>query len=720
MSQFPTLEAALKHFFGYESFRAGQKPVIEAALQNRDVLALMPTGAGKSICFQLPALLKPGLTIVISPLIALMQDQVDTLTDNGIGATFLNSTLNLDQSRSRMQAIFNGKIKLLYVAPERLFNEGFQEFLLDVMESVGLSGFVVDEAHCVSEWGHDFRPEYRQLARLRRTYPHVPCYAFTATATERVRHDIMVQLALQNPSFHCTSFNRTNLYYEVIPKTSRSNYNQVLQYVRKHRGKSGIIYCSSRKKVDELSDRLKNDGVKVLPYHAGMSDKLRASHQDQFIRDDVPVIVATIAFGMGIDKPDVRFVLHYDLPGNLERYYQESGRAGRDNEPADCALLYSPGDIKKAEYFIELKEDEQEKRVAYQQLQKMIDYAEGIECRRTIQLSYFGEHFLGNCGNCDNCKNPKPIEDWTIEAQKFLSCVARCRERYGMTYIIDVLKGSKRAKILENHHHELSTYGIGRDHTKDEWKNLGRSLLHQGLMAETTDGYRVLKLNALSWEVLRKQREVKIAIERRKTTEEILGISSSRIDVEMLFEELRRLRKHLADVNWVAPYMIFSDATLRQMAKKRPQNRADFMQISGVTIAKMQRYGKPFLAKIKEFCQTQLTNSLQSAKPKVSETHIFTLQLFQKNLSIPEIARRRNLTAGTINKHLAILIENGETIDLDKLVKPEAQEEIKAAIATIGHESLSKIRTHLKEKFSYDAIVLVRAQWLQTNHQVST
>ena len=712
MLQFSSLEAALKHFFGYESFRPGQKIVIEAALQNRDVLALMPTGAGKSICFQLPALLKSGLTVVISPLIALMQDQVDSLTDNGIGATFLNSTLNLDQARSRIQAIFNGKIKLLYVAPERLFNEGFQEFLNDVTQSVGLSGFVVDEAHCVSEWGHDFRPEYRQLARLRRNYPQVPCYAFTATATERVRHDIIKQLALQNPSFHCNSFNRPNLYYEVISKTRRS-YEQVLKYVRQHRNQSGIIYCSSRKKVDEISDRLKNDGVNALPYHAGMSDKLRASHQDQFIRDDVPVIVATIAFGMGINKPDVRFVVHYDLPGNLERYYQESGRAGRDNEPANCALLYSPGDIKRAEYFIELKDDENEKRVAYQQLQKMIDYAEGIECRRTIQLSYFGESFVGNCGACDNCKNPKPIENWTIEAQKFLSCVARCRERYGMSYIIDVLKGSRREKILQNRHNELSTYGIGRDHTKEEWKNLGRSLLHQGFMAETSDGYRVLKLNALSWEILRKQREVKIAVERRKTAEEILGVTASRMDVEMLFEELRRLRKHLADVNWVAPYMIFSDSTLRKMAKKRPQTRADFLQISGVTIAKTQRYGKPFLDKIKEFCQTQLT----TVKPKVSESHIFTLQLFNNNLAVPEIAKRRSLTAGTINKHLADLIDSGETIDLNRLVTSEAQQQIQGAIAAVGYESLSKIRTHLNEKFSYDAIRLVRSQWLQSQAQ---
>lgn len=706
MSQFPSLEAALKNFFGYESFRLGQKAVIEAALQNRDVLAIMPTGAGKSICFQLPALLQPGLTIVISPLIALMQDQVDTLTDNGIGATFLNSTLNLDQARSRIKAIFNGKIKLLYVAPERLFNEGFQEFLTDVAQSVGLSGFVVDEAHCVSAWGHDFRPEYRQLARLRRNYPQTPFHAFTATATERVRQDIINQLALQNLSFHCTSFNRPNLYYEVLPKTSRS-YDQLLKYVRQQKGASGIIYCSSRKKVDEIGDRLKADGINALSYHAGMKASLRESSQDQFIRDDVPVMVATIAFGMGIDKPDVRFVVHYDLPGNLERYYQESGRAGRDSEPAQCVLFYSVGDIKKAEYFIELKEDEQEKRIAYQQLQKMIDYAEGIECRRTIQLSYFGEHFPGNCDNCDNCKNPKPIEDWTIEAQKLLSCVARCRERYGMNYIIDVLKGSKQSKILQNKHNELSTYGIGRDHTKDEWKNLGRSLLHQGFMAETTDGYRVLKLNDLSWEILRKQREVKIAVEVRKTAEEILGVSESRMDREMLFEELRRLRKHLADVNWVAPYMIFSDSALRQMAKKRPQTRADFTQISGVTIAKVQRYGEPFLEKIKEFCRAQ-----PAPKPRLSETQIFTLQLYQRGLSVADIAKERNLTARTINNHLADLIQNGEAVKLDDFVKPPAQTEIKQAIAAVGHESLTQLREHLKEKFTYDAIKLVRAQWL--------
>lgn len=714
MSQFSSLEAALKHFFGYPSFRHGQKEVITAALHNRDVLAIMPTGAGKSICFQLPALLKSGLTVVISPLIALMQDQVDALTDNGIGATFLNSTLNLDQARSRIQAIFNGKIKLLYVAPERLFNEGFQQFLSDVNHAIGLAGFVVDEAHCVSEWGHDFRPEYRQLIRIRRYYPQTPFYAFTATATERVRQDIIRQLDLQNVSFHCTSFNRPNLYYEVVPKGSHS-YQTLLSYIRKHRGASGIIYCSSRKKVDEIADRLKQDGINALPYHAGMSDQLRTTYQDQFIRDDVPIMVATIAFGMGINKPDVRFVVHYDLPSNLERYYQESGRAGRDGEPAQCTLFYSAGDIKKAEYFIELKEDEQEKRIAYQQLQRMIEYAEGIECRRTIQLSYFGEKFAGHCDNCDNCKNPKPLADWTIEAQKFLSCVARCDQRYGMTYIIDVLRGSKRDKILHNKHHQLSTYGIGLDHTKEEWKNLGRSLLNQGLMDETSDGYRVLKLNALSWEILRKQRSVKIPLVPRPTTTTILDIREQRIDTELLFEQLRQLRKQLADAHWLAPYMIFSDSTLRQMAKKCPRTRADLTQISGVTIAKVQRYAEPFLQTIQAFCQEQ-----PEPKLRLEGTQLLTFQLYQQGLSVAEIAQQRNLTQGTINEHLAVLIQQGQVIDLHRLVQPDAQREIQAAIATVGHTSLSQLREYLKEKYSYDAIKLVRARWYFEQSQSHT
>jgi ATP-dependent DNA helicase RecQ len=598
---------ALKHFFGYDSFRLGQEAIIQATLENQDVLVIMPTGGGKSLCYQLPALLKPGLTIVISPLIALMQDQVEALQDNGIGATFLNSTLTGAEVRQRADQILAGKIKLLYVAPERLLTEPFLYFLDQVAAELGIATFAIDEAHCVSEWGHDFRPEYRQLRSLRQRYSTVPFLALTATATARVQQDIMQQLSLRQPLIQVASFNRANLYYEVRPKPKQAQ-RELIRLIQQTPG-SGIVYCLSRKKVDELSQRLQEAGIEALPYHAGLSDPVRQANQTRFIRDDVRVMVATIAFGMGINKPDVRFVIHYDLPRNLEGYYQESGRAGRDGEPAQCILFFSYGDIRTIEYLIDQKVEPltgeplaAEQQIARQQLRQVIDYAEGIECRRTIQLSYFGERFPGNCGNCDNCLRPRAPQDWTIEAQKFLSCVARCKERFGMTYIIDVLRGSKDKRILTNRHDQLSTYGIGRDHSADDWRTLGRSLLHQGLLDETTDGYAVLKLNALSWEVLRKQRSVMIALPHRPSTTSVAQ-SRANANAEMLFEQLRALRKEIANEQSVPPYVVFADSSLRLMAQLQPQTIDDFSQISGVGSHKLTRYGSRFVEEIRAFCR---------------------------------------------------------------------------------------------------------------------
>ncbi|NET56305.1 MAG: DNA helicase RecQ [Symploca sp. SIO2E6] len=704
MYQLQSLEEALKHFFGYDTFRPGQRQIVEEALHNRDLLVIMPTGGGKSLCFQLPALLKPGLTVVVSPLISLMQDQVDALRDNGIGATFLNSSLSFSEVRSREQAILRGKIKLLYMAPERLLAEKFLPFLDTVQSQIGVSAFAIDEAHCVSAWGHDFRPEYRQMRHLRQRYPNIPMLALTATATSRVQQDIIQQLTLRQPGIHIASFNRPNLYYDVQPK-QRQAYNQLLKQIRSHQG-SGIVYCLSRRQVDEIAFRLQNDQISALPYHAGMSDEARSTNQNRFIRDDVQIMVATVAFGMGINKPDVRFVIHYDLPRNLESYYQESGRAGRDGELAHCTLFFSTRDIPKLDYIIDQKPDPQEQRVARQQLRQVIDYAEGTECRRTIVLRYFGERFPGNCDNCDNCCYPKPIEDWTIEAQKFLSCVARCRERFGTTHIIDVLRGSRKKKVEQYGHHLLSTYGIGKDKTADAWKMLARSLLHQGLMDETTDGYRVLKLNKRSWEVLRKQRQVQIAVTPTSKAQTLAEINPRKAEAELLFERLYRLRKQLADFQSVPPYVIFADSSLKLMARNKPKNLEEFTQISGVTDYKANQYGEQFVSEIRGFCQEQ-----QLPVPLPSDTHIKTLQLYQQDLSVEEIAERRGFTSRTIINHLSELIEMQQPVDLNRLVAPEKKQPIIKAIQTVGEHSLRTIREHLGENYDYPEIQLVRAWW---------
>ncbi|MBO3460413.1 DNA helicase RecQ [Aetokthonos hydrillicola Thurmond2011] len=712
MAQYPNLEQALKYYFGYDNFRPGQRQIIEQALENRDLMIVMPTGGGKSLCFQLPALLKKGITVVVSPLIALMQDQVESLRDNGIAATFLNSSLNPYQTRSREDAIVNGKVKLLYVAPERLLSDRFLPFLDLVQHQVGISTFAIDEAHCVSEWGHDFRPEYRQLKSLRKRYPDIPAIALTATATDRVRADIIQQLGLKQPSVHIASFNRQNLYYEVRPKTKYA-YAELLEIIRETEG-AGIVYCLTRKKVDELKLKLEHDKIPALPYHAGLSDEERTKNQTRFIRDDVRIMVATIAFGMGINKPDVRFVVHYDISRNLESYYQESGRAGRDGEPSRCTLFLGYSDVKTIEFLINQKPDSQEQLIAKQQLRQMIDYADGTDCRRTIQLGYFGERFAGNCGNCDNCRHPKPVQDWTVEAMKFLSCVARTKERYGMVYIIDVLRGAKNQKITQNEHDKLSTYGIGKDRSVDEWRTLGRSLLHQGLIEQTTDGYSVLKLNALSWEVMRRQRTVSIAMPVvQKITVE--PESQKAVEVEILMQRLRSLRKQLADEQSVPPYVIFQDSTLKLMAQIQPQTKAEFSKLSGVGSHKLAQYGDKFLAEIRAYRTEQgLPTKQDNSKPPVnlpSETELYTLQLYKQGFSVTEIAQKRNIRSTTVIRHLCDLIEKNQSVDLNQLVPIEKQQKILQVLEVLGDISLTPIKEYLGQNYSFDEIRLVRGKW---------
>lgn len=613
-----TLHDALKRWFGFDAFRPGQEAVVRDALAGRDLLAIMPTGGGKSLCFQLPALLRRGVMLVVSPLIALMQDQVRLLQDMGIPATFLNSSLAGREAAERTAALLRGEFKLLYLAPERLLLPEFLGgFLPQLQQAQGLSGFTIDEAHCVSEWGHDFRPEYRQLGLLRERFPEVPVFAFTATATGRVREDIVHQLRLHQPAVDVASFNRPNLFYAVRPKDKRRTYQEILERI--HKGGTGIIYCLSRRRVDELTAQLAADGVRVLPYHAGLDADTRRDNQDAFIRDDAQVIVATVAFGMGINKPDVRWVVHYDLPKTMEGYYQEAGRAGRDGDPSECTLYFALGDIHTAEYLIAQKIHpetgeplEQEQRLARQALRKVLDYAESSDCRRAVQLRYFGEDFRPPCNNCDNCLNPKTQEDWSREAQQFLSCVARLAQRgsrFGAGYVIDLLRGSENQKIIDRGHQQLSTYGIGKERSQEEWRHLARALLHQGLVDETTDGYPVLLLNAASRAVLKGERGVMLVppprrerAARRGSRSQVSGADLVQTPLgEDLFERLRALRKRLADEQKVPPYVVFADSALRAMSEQQPQTLDAFAGISGVGKHKLEHYGETFIAEIRAF-----------------------------------------------------------------------------------------------------------------------
>ena len=718
------IEQRLKQYFGHDAFRPGQQEIIEQTLCGRDAFVLMPTGGGKSLTYQLPALLLPGLTVVISPLIALMHDQVDQLRANGIAATFINSSLDSLERSQRERAALNGRVKLLYVAPERLLSESFL-YLLDQIESnVGLSLLAVDEAHCVSEWGHDFRPEYRQLGQLRTRYPRSPMLALTATATERVRQDILTQLRLHDPYVHIASFNRPNLSYEVRTK-HKGSYSELLQLLHGLPGAPVIIYCQSRRSVDDLSDCLQRDGIRALPYHAGLTSQQRTEHQTRFIRDDIAVLVATIAFGMGISKPDVRAVIHYDLPRNLEGYYQESGRAGRDGLPAQCILFFSHGDRAKVEYLIAQKPDEQEQVIARYQLQQAVAYSESSACRRRVLLAYFGETLRDeNCSNCDNCRSPATLEDRTADARKFLACIVRTQERFGMRHIVDVLRGANTQKIRDNGHDRLSTFGIGKDLSADAWLYLGRALLQQGLVSQSTDGYPILRLNTLSWEILRKQCSVQVAEPPRNVTTQ----KETRVlepEAEQLFQHLRSLRKKIADEQGVPPYVVFPDTSLRAMAQQRPQSREQFAQIPGVGSSKLEAYFTSFTCAIRDYCQ--LHNLVMSPEkagrdnrqrkeiipmPQVSagpSTRRHTLDLYNEGRSIEEIARERNLKPNTIMNHLAELVEAGEAIDPERLVDPERQKIIFAALQQVGGDMLKPVKDFLGDEYSYDEIRLVRA-----------
>ena len=609
------LKATLKKHFGYDEFRPLQEEIICDALGGRDVFVLMPTGGGKSLCFQLPALLQDGLTIVVSPLISLMKDQVDALQTSGISATFLNSTLEREDAKARWRGLHRGEYRMLYVAPERLMLETFLERAL----SWNIAQIAIDEAHCISEWGHDFRPEYRELEKLRQHFRDAPVMALTATATERVRADIVKQLQLRDPRCYVASFNRPNLTYRVIPKAS--TYEQLLEFIRARPNESGIVYCASRKSTDSLARNLNDGGISAKPYHAGLTSSERTKHQESFLRDDVRVVTATIAFGMGINKPNVRFVVHYDLPKNLESYYQETGRAGRDGLPSECVLLFSPGDVAKQLHFIDEK-SESEARIARAQLRQMVHYAETRECRRTTLLKYFGEEYPtpdetvgGNrpllqtsCEGCDNCLTPRETFDGTIPAQKFLSCVHRiCTKSgfgFGLNHVVDVLRGADTEAIRQRGHTGLSTYGIGRELKRNVWQAIGRELLRLGLVECAPGRFATLSLTPAGLDALRNRTPITLT-KQIELAEKTPRTEAGAIDCdESLFERLRASRRQLADERGVPAYIIFSDVSLREMARNYPTTEGEFRRISGVGAQKLKDFAEPFLSAINNYLAT--------------------------------------------------------------------------------------------------------------------
>jgi ATP-dependent DNA helicase RecQ len=592
------LLALLKKTFGYSSFRPLQEEIITDIFAGRDVFALLPTGGGKSLCFQLPALAQPGLTLVVSPLIALMKDQVDNLQASGVSATFLNSTLSAEESKARFRGLYRGEYRLLYIAPERLMLPGFPERLREL--NVRL--VAIDEAHCISEWGHDFRPEYRQLAELRPHIPEVPFLALTATATRRVREDITRLLELRDPRCYVASFNRPNLTYKVLPKDKPTE--QIVRWIQDHPEDSGIVYCQSRKATESVAEKLRARGISALPYHAGLEAEEREKNQERFLKDKTRVICATVAFGMGVHKPNVRFVLHFDLPKSIEGYYQETGRAGRDGLPGECVLLFSSADAIKQRAFIDEKPDPEEQRIAREQLQQMIHYAESSRCRRATLLEYFGEtHLTIPCGGCDNCLEPREVFDGTLAAQKFLSCIFRLKQAsrfgVGLNHVIEILTGAATEKIKRWGHDKLSTYGIGREYSRSEWQAIGRELIRLGYCHQTSERLSVLELSADGVAWLRAKQPLTLTRPLKSSSKPPrVRIEGDIVCDEALFAQLRALRREIADEKNVPPYIIFADLTLRHMAARQPASEAEFGEIPGVGERKLRDFSGPFLSAI--------------------------------------------------------------------------------------------------------------------------
>jgi ATP-dependent DNA helicase RecQ len=699
-----SIHHTLRTVFGFHEFRSPQQEVIERVTAGEDAFLVMPTGGGKSLCYQIPAIHRPGLAIVVSPLISLMKDQVDGLTVNGVKAAFFNSSLTPDESRRVMRLMETGGLDLLYVAPERLMQPGF----LDRIASLDLALFAIDEAHCISQWGHDFRPEYTQLGRLRPLFPGVPMVAMTATADPETRVDIVRQLGIEQAGVYVAGFDRPNITYTVIPKDKP--FAQLGRFLSERHGEAGIVYALSRKRVDQVAERLRLAGFAAAPYHAGLPDDERRRVQEAFRRDDLQIVVATVAFGMGIDKPNVRFVVHYDMPKSVESYYQETGRAGRDGMPAEALMLFGMGDIMTARTLIENSENAERVRIDLQKLNEMVAYAEALTCRRRALLAYFGEQRSYDCNACDVCLDPPHRFDAGEPARKALSCVYRVGERFGVRHVIDVLRGAKSRRIEELGHQRLSTYGIGADLSAAEWENIFRQLLHLGYLVQDFTRYGALRLSPTSRPVLRGEVPVMLGMKRdpvRKTPRKTRLASGAAHD-PTLFEELRALRKQIADSSGVPAFVVFSDVTLVEMASRMPANEHELRLISGIGDHKLHHYGAPFLALINNFLKKR--GGAPAALPSdpglaISDTAHATWLLCREGLSMADMVARRGLKESTIAAHLESLLMAGIEIDIRRFVDAEKIPAIEKLLEELGGDTgLSPIKERLPESTSYGDI----------------